>query len=276
MKLRPVCAAGLAATLCAGLAAGSFAFAAGSTTDAGQKAVTNDKPAATQAGTMQKADDETSEPREIKVAEGLSDEDAAAVEKGLTCNYMGVYYDNLKDAMTMANQNGGGTVTLLADTVSTNDLDEVPTIGFRTSIIVKSAGDESLSVYRAEGQTGPLRVITDGSGEQATASIITISDQAVVTFNKGFEVCGNVTDCSEVAENVAASAVSVSGPDAVLKIKEGASIHDCTGTGDVLAALVTDRCSVENGGIVFENNAVEGDTGPDYEGDARVEGEKLG
>ena len=222
----------------------------------------------------------------IAVAEGLSEADAAAVDEGKTVRCIDQYFTNLKDAVELANQNGGGTIALLADTVATDDPAEVATIGFRTSIMIKSEGDEPLRIYRAEGQTGAMLAITDGTinlknltfdatGEQATAPVVMISDQAVVKFGKKFTITGNVSDGSGASENLVASAVSVSGSDAHLTLKEGCTISDCVGIGDVMVALYNDGATVENEGATFENNTAEQGDNPNYAGAGKLEGEKI-
>lgn len=222
------------------------------------------------------------EPREIKVAEGLSEEDAAAVAEGMTVRIIDQYYDNFADALEVANQNGGGTVLLLADTVATDDPEKVATVGFRTSIIIKSEGDEPLTIYRAEGQTGPMLQMTDGTvtlknvafdgtGEKVGAPAIMISDQAVVKFGKDFTISGNESDGSAVStDKFAASAVSVSGKDASLTLKEGCTISGNAGTGDVAAAIYNDGATVTNEGATFEDNAP-----ADYAGTGKLKGEEI-
>ena len=223
---------------------------------------------------------------EIAVAAGLEGADAEAVAQGKTVKCIDQYFTNLADAVELANQNGGGTIAILADTVATDDASKTATIGFRTSIMIKSEGDEPLRIYRAEGQTGPMLAITDGtinlknvtfdaSGEQATAPVIAISDQAVVKFGKGLTITGNTTDGSGVAEAVAASAASVSGKSAKLTLKEGCVISGCVGTGAVQAAIVNDGATVDNEGATFENNTVEQGDNPNYAGTGKLKGDEI-
>lgn len=220
------------------------------------------------------------------VAEGLSDEDAAAVAEGKTVRIIDQYCTNLADATRYADQHGGGTVTLLADTVATDDPETTATIGFRTSVMIKSEGDEPLTVYRAEGQTGPMLKMTDGTvslknvtfdgaGEGVGAPAIEISDQAVVKFGKGLTVRGNASDGSADG-SLPASAVSVSGKDASLTLKSGSAIRDNAGTGAVEAALYNDRATVVNEGCAFEGNASETGDNPDYAGDGKLKGDTIG
>ena len=223
---------------------------------------------------------------DIAVAAGLEGADAEAVAQGKTVKCIDQYFTNLADAVELANQNGGGTIALLADTVATDDSAKTATIGFRTSIMIKSEGDEPLRIYRAEGQTGPMLAITDGTinlknvtfdatGEKATAPVIAISDQAVVKFGKGLTIMGNTTDSSGVAETVAASAASVSGKSAKLTLKEGCTISNCVGSGSTLAAIVNDGATVDNEGATFEGNSVEQGDNPDYAGTGKLKGDEI-
>lgn len=265
--------AGAALALCASLGMSALCLAAA------------DSPATTDASTTSAAAENPSQDRVIAVAEGLSDEDAAAVAEGKTVRIIDQYYDNFADAIEVANQNGGGTVLLLADTVATDDPEKVATIGFRTSIIIKSEGDVPLSVYRAPGQTGPMlqmtdgtvslkNVVFDGAGEAVAAPAITISDQAVVKFGKGCTICGNASDGS-ASGKLAASAVSVSGKDASLTLKEGCAITGNAGTGPVEAAVYNDGATVVNEGATFEDNASETGDNPNYAGTGKLKGEKI-
>ena len=224
--------------------------------------------------------------RTIAVAEGLSSEDAAAVADGMTVRIIGQYYSNLADAVEVANQNGGGTIALLADTVATDDIAKTATIGFRTSIIIKSEGDTPLTVYRAPGQTGPLlqmtdgtvslkAVVFDGAGEEATSPAITISDQAVVKFGKDLTVTGNASNGADAAGKDTASAVSVSGKSASLTLKEGSSITGNAGSGSAIAAIYNDGATVVNEGGSVTNNTAEGGDNPNYTGTGKFKGEPF-
>ncbi len=249
-----------------------------------------DAQAGAQAGANAEASGEASTGadarREVKVADGLEGDDLAAVEQGLTVKIIDQYFDNFASAVEVANQNGGGTVYLLADTVATDDPAKVATIGFRTSISVKSMGDEPLTVYRAEGQTGPMLKMTDGTvslknvtfdgaGEGVGSPAIEISDQAVVKFGKGTTVTGNASDGSGEG-SLPAAAVSVSGKDASLTLKEGCTISGNTATGSAETALYNDGATVENEGATFEGNTSEKGANPDYAGTGKLSGEKIG
>ena len=220
------------------------------------------------------------------VAAGLEAADADAVTAGKTVRIIDQYYTNLADAIEVANQNGGGTVLILADTPATDDPDKVATIGFRTSISIKSEGDEPLTIYRGEGQAGPMLKMTDGTvsfknvtfdgaGEGVGSPAIEISDQAVVKFGKKFTVCNNASDGTGEGA-LPASAVSISGKDASLTLKEGCSISDNVANGTVEAALYNDGATVVNDGCMFEGNTTENGDNPDYAGDGKLKGDKIG
>lgn len=226
------------------------------------------------------------EDRAITVAEGLSEEDAAAVAEGKTVRIIDQYYTNLADAVELANQNGGGTIVLLADTVATDDPAVTATIGFRTSIILKSEGDQPLTVYRAPGQTGPMLQMTDGTvslknlvfdgaGEEVGAPAIAISDQAVVKFGKGCTITGNASDGSLSAGKNGASAVSISGKDASLTLKEGCAISGNTGTANAVAAIYNDGATVINEGAVLEDNTNQNGDNPHYAGTGKFKGDPF-
>ncbi|MEA5020133.1 MAG: hypothetical protein VB027_07175 [Gordonibacter sp.] len=230
----------------------------------------NAKPAATQ--------------KEEKVEE-KADPDAEALAAGKTVKYIDQYYANLKDAIDRANQNGGGTVTLLADTVDTES-GESPTIGFRTSIIIKSAGDKPFKVFRADGQTNEMLRITDGTitlrnivfdgaGAGVTSPVVMISNLARVTFDSGVEVTNNVTDGTGYAENFGASAVSVSGADAYLTLESGCTFSQCSASGAAVAALYNDGANVVNNGAVFSGNVSANGGNPNYAGTGTFEGAEI-
>lgn len=280
--------AGVALALGASLSLSALGLAGTATaanTAAGQEAAATEEGTATEEEAASDQPAAAPQNRTIAVAEGLSAEDAAAVAEGKTVRIIDQYFDNFADAVEVANQNGGGTVLLLADTVATNDPQKTATIGFRTSIIVKSEGDVPLTVYRAPGQTGPLlamtdgtvslkNVVFDGAGEGVAAPAITISDQAVVKFGKGFTVCNNASDGS-ASGKLAASAVSVSGKDASLTLKEGCAVENNAGSGSVEAAVYNDGATVVNEGAAFEGNTAEAGENPDYAGTGKFKGEEI-
>ena len=304
MEYRMIRNVGLSLALCAGLGFGAFAlvpqvtFAEESDAEAVEESAASDDAAATtgaeedatettdaEVGIDAATDGTVAVEREIKVAEGLSEEDAAAVEEGMTVKIIGQYFSNLREAVEVANQNGGGTITLLADTVATDDSEQTATIGFRTSIQISSEGDAPLTVYRADGQTGPLLAATDGtvrlknvefdgSGTDAAAPIIAVSDQCHFTVKEGVVIFGNSTDGS-ATDALPASAISVSGEDAVLTLEEGCIIRGNNGTGDVEAAIYNDGATVENEGAIFEENSSETGENPNYAGEGDLEGDKI-
>ena len=279
---------GVALALGASLSLSALGFAdtaAPTDTAAGQEVAVAEKSAAAEEKAASDQPATASQDRTIAVAEGLSAEDAAAVAEGKTVRIIDQYFDNFADAVEVANQNGGGTVLLLADTVATNDPQKTATIGFRTSIIVKSEGDAPLTVYRAPGQTGPLlamtdgtvslkNVVFDGAGEGVAAPAITISDQAVVKFGKGLTVCNNASNGS-ASGKLAASAVSVSGKDASLTLKEGCAVENNAGSGPVEAAVYNDGATVVNEGAAFAGNTAEAGENPDYAGTGKLKGKEI-
>ncbi|MEG0322689.1 MAG: hypothetical protein RR547_01450 [Raoultibacter sp.] len=214
-----------------------------------------------------------------------ADPDAEALAAGKTVKYIDQYYTNLKDAVDKANQNGGGTVVLLADTVDTEN-GESATIGFRTSITIKSNGDKPFKIYRAVGHvTEMLRitdgtitvkdVVFDGAGEGVTSPIIMISDLARVTFGSGLTLTNNVTDGSGYAENFGASAVSISGADAYVTIESGCTISSCVGSGSAVSALNNDGGNVINNGGTFTGNTSASGENPNYVGSGTYEGNEI-
>lgn len=294
MEYRMIRNAGLSLALCAGLGLGAFALApqifaeesgVGVVEGFAVSGAADVETTETETDTGEATNGTVAVEREIKVAEGLSEEDAAAVEEGMTVKIIGQYFSNLREAVEVANQNGGGTITLLADTVATDDPEQTATIGFRTSIQISSEGDAPLTVYRADGQAGPLLSATDGtvrlkniefdgSGVGSVAPIITVSDQCHLTVKESVVIFGNFTDGS-ATDTLPASAISVSGEDAVLTLEEGCIIRDNNGTGDVEAAIYNDGATVENRGAIFEENSSEIGENPNYAGDGDLEGDEI-
>lgn len=205
-------------------AAGQEVAVAEKSAAAEEEAIAEEKAASDQPATA-------SQDRTIAVAEGLSAEDAAAVAEGKTVRIIDQYFDNFADAVEVANQNGGGTVSL-------------------------------------------KNVVFDGAGEGVAAPAITISDQAVVKFGKGFTVCNNASDGS-ASGKLAASAVSVSGKDASLTLKEGCAVENNAGSGPVEAAVYNDGATVVNEGAAFAGNTAEAGENPDYAGTGKLKGEEI-
>lgn len=182
------------------------------------------------------------------------DPDAAALAEGMTVKYIDKYFTNFQEAIQDANQNGGGTVVLLADSV-VSETDAVPTIAFRTNIIIKSKDGNAYKLIAPEGWSGEMLRITDGTivmqdivfdgqGKDLGAPLIVVSNLARVTFVK------NVTLTNGVNTSGGATALSVSGADAHL-ILQGLTIANCSGAN---AALVNDGATITDEGAIFKNN----------------------
>lgn len=192
------------------------------------------------------------------------DKDAEAVAAGMTCKYISDYFPTFGEALERANQNGGGTVTLLADAPLSSD-GSVPKVGFRTTITVKSAGETPFKIVRGEGDSGSMLQITDGfvtlknvvfDGAAASACegpIVLVSDLGRLTLGEGAVLTGN-----ESATN--ASAVLVVGSDAYLTLEAGCEVTGCTAVDG--AAVVSDGGNIENTGALFSGNA--GGSNPNF------------
>jgi hypothetical protein len=216
-----------------------------------------------------------------------ADVDLAALVRQGDIEVLGSSYATLADALEVANQNGGGTVTLHGDCVSSAEGGKVPTVGFRTSITIESDEGGPYVVYRGEGVADPMLVMTDGTvrvrnvtldgnGLQVGSPLVIVSDQAVVTFGDGLTLRGNVTDGSAYPKKYGASAVAVMGEDAKLELERGCTIEDNRGVGDrVKAALVVSESTVVNDGAAFEGNSVEGSDAPNLSSDVQIQGEQI-
>lgn len=216
-----------------------------------------------------------------------SDVDRAALAQESNVEILGNTYSTLAEALEVANQNGGGTVTLHGDCVSSVEAGTFPTVGFRTSITIESDDDGPFTVYRGEGTADPLLVMTDGtvrvrnvtldgSGDTVGCPLVIVSDQAVVTFGEGLTLQNNTSDGSSYPKKYDASAVAVMGEDAQLTLESGCVIRDNAGVGDeVQAALLANDATVTNNGATFEGNTVEATDTPNFAGDAKVKGEQI-
>ncbi|NTU88347.1 MAG: hypothetical protein HGA54_00330 [Actinobacteria bacterium] len=221
----------------------------------------------------------------------LSAADEKALADGFTCKYISSYYTNLYDAMYQANNNAGGTITLLADTVDT-ETGDIPTVKFRTTIIIASSEGNSFRVYRADGQTGEMLIMTDGfvtlknctfdgsSTSPTTAPAIRVSDWARQTFGKGFTLVNCDSDGSGASSAaLAASAVSVSGVDAYLTLEAGSAINDCDASGAALSAIVSSQGVITNNGATFSGNTSATAANPnytDFDGTSKYAGTEIG
>lgn len=193
------------------------------------------------------------------------DKDAEALGQGMTCKYISSYFKTFGEALEQANQNGGGTVTLLADAPLSAD-GTVPKVGFRTTITIKSDGDAPFSIMRGDADVGPMLQITDGfvtlknvvfDGTSAAAlesPIALVSDLGRLTLDDGVVLtAGNAVS--------GASAVSVVGSSAYLTLEAGSEISQCIASGDA-AAIVSEGGVVANNGASFSDN--EGGGNPNY------------
>jgi hypothetical protein len=193
----------------------------------------------------------------------LTEADRQAVAEGKTVKVVNSYYATLAEAVEFANQNGGGTIYLLADTICTAS-DQPPMIEFRTTVRVKSIEGDVFTVRRGEGQTFEMfrltdgvvtfdKVIFDGTSPSAVdRPIIVVSNLAWLTLGSGVVLKNSNS-------NDRASAISVSGADAKLTIQKGCTIEDCGGTGSV---VFNDDATIIDEGVVLHNNtAAEGDYG---------------
>lgn len=185
------------------------------------------------------------------------DKDADALAQGMTCKYISSYFATFAEALEQANQNGGGTVTLLADTPLSAD-GAVPKVGFRTTITVKSAGDEAFRIMRTEADTGPMLQITDGfvtlsnvvfdgSGVAAEGPIALVSDLGRLTLDAGAALVGN-------ASASGASAVQVVGSDAYLTLESGCEVSGNIAGDGASAAVVSEGGNIVNNGATFSSN----------------------
>lgn len=195
---------------------------------------------------------------------GTDDKDADALAQGMTCKYISDYYATFGEALERAEQNGGGTVTLLCDSPVSAD-GNVPKVEFRTTITVKSAGDEPFKVFRTAADAGPMLQITDGfvtlknvvfdgtSDAPCDGPIALVSDLGRLTLDDGACLTGNQSVSG-------ASAVSVLGADAYLTLEAGCVIENCSSADG--AAIVSDGGNIENNGAAFEGNT--GGENPNY------------
>lgn len=211
------------------------------------------------------AQNQTAEESDQSANPAVEDKDAEAIAQGMTCKYITSYYKTFGEALEQANQNGGGTVTLLTD-APLSATSTVPKVGFRTTITVKSAGDTPFSIIRSETDTGPMVQVTDGfltfenvvlDGTSAAAlesPIVLVSDLGRVTLDAGAILKGG-------SASYGASAVYVLGPDAYLTLEAGSEISGCASFGDA-AAVVNEGGVVTNNGATFSENI--GGNNPNY------------
>ena len=209
--------------------------------------------------------------------------DAEALKAGKTCSFTGVYYDNIEEAVEDANNHGGGTITLLADTVVSKD-GRVPDMCFNSGFAIRSKkGGPRFRIYRGENDRremlqitdGTLRlidVILDGACEGgAHRAALRISDLGKVIM-KNAEICNNVSDNADNADNQAASAICLVGKKVSLRMDSKSAIRNCTASGKALSAIVVSDGSISNDGAVFENN---GSNYTDLTGNTHIRGVEI-
>ena len=213
-----------------------------------------------------------------------------ALAEGKTCLFTGEYYGNFEEAMELAKNHGGGTITLIDDTVVSKN-GKVPVLCFNSNVTVASKkGGPNRRLYRGETDRqemlhvtdGMLRffnVIIDGACEGgARRAAICVSDLGAVELRSSI-ICNNHSDNAENAENQGATAVCCVGPRASIRFDDRCRIENCVGTGTAVSAIVASGGTVTNSGVRFEGNVSEADTNPDYvdlTGDTKVLGALLG
>ena len=201
--------------------------------------------------------------------------DEVAVSEGKTCQFTGQYYESIEEAVEKANNHGGGTITLLADTmVSKNG--KVPDMCFNSGFAIRSKkGGPALRIYRGELDNremlqitdGILRlfdVILDGSCETgASRAAIRISDLGKAEM-KNVAILDNRSDNAGNAENQGATAICCVGEKTALKLDDSCVIRGCAGTGTAISAIVASGGAITNGGCRFEGNTAENGENPNY------------
>lgn len=197
-----------------------------------------------------------------------------ALAEGKTCSFTGQYYDNLEEAVELANNHGGGTITLIADTVVSKD-GKIPEMTFNSNVTIASKGGHYFRVYRGEHdrkemlqvKDGTLRffnVIIDGDCEGgATRAAVRVSDLGYVELRNS-TICNNHSNNEGNAENEGASAVCCVGKKASLRFDDKCYIRNCVATGGAVGAIVASGGKIINGGVRFEENTSENGDNPNY------------
>ncbi len=194
--------------------------------------------------------------------------DAAAVAEGKTCMFTGEYYYSIEEAVEEANNHGGGTITLLADTVVSRD-GRVPDMCFNSNFAIRSKkGGEIFRIYRGENDKremlqvtdGTLRlinVILDGSIEGgAHRAAVRISDLGKVIM-KNTTICGNVSDNADNNADQGASAICCIGDRVSLKMDDKCVIRDCAAIGNAVSTILVSGSKVSCDGVTFSGNSGE-------------------
>ena len=216
--------------------------------------------------------------------------DAKAVAEGKTCMFTGEYYETLEEAVEEANNHGGGTITLLADTIVSKN-GEIPDMCFNSNFAIRSKkGGPKFRIYRGENDRkemmqvteGTLRlinVIVDGACEGgAHRAAIRLSDLGRIIL-RGTTICNNHSDNEGGLANQGASAICVVGEKASLTLNSDCVISDCTAVGGAVSAILNSDGTIINNNVVFENNKTDKEGSAnyvDFTGKSRVKGASLG
>ena len=236
---------------------------------------------------------ETKEQASEKKAEDTKKQDAmdeAAVAEGKTCRFTGEYYESLEEAVEKANNHGGGTITLLADTVVSKD-GTVPDMCFNSNFTIRSKkGGPAFRIYRGEkdrmemmqvteGTLRLIHVIVDGAADGgAHRAAIRLSDLGKIIL-RGTTICNNESDNEGGIENQGASAICCVGEKASLTLNSDCVIRDCTARKGAYAAVTSAGSVIVNNNVVMEGNKTERDGSANYAdltGDSLVKGAALG
>ena len=225
---------------------------------------------------------------ELKMVD-KSAEEQAAIAEGKTCKFTGKYYASLEEAVDKANNHGGGTVILIADTVVSKN-GHVPDMCFNSGFAIRSKkGGPRFRIYRGAQDKkemlqitdGTLRlydVILDGTCEGAAErAAIRVSDLGKA-FLSNVIIENNHSNNANNVENQGASAICCVGDKTLLKLDSRSLIRNCKGSGSVLSAVVASGGKVINEGISFENNKTTRSGNPNYldlTGTTNFEGEPI-
>jgi hypothetical protein len=215
--------------------------------------------------------------------------EAQALADGKTCMFTGEYYECLEEALEKANNHGGGTITLIADTVVSKN-GKVPDMCFNSSVTIASKGggpnrrifrgalDRKEMLQVTDGTLRFFNVIIDGACEGgAQRAAIRVSDRGYVEL-RGSVICNNHSNNADNAENQGATAVCCVGAKASLRFDDRCRISNCAGTGTAISAIVTSGGTVINGGVRFEGNTSESGDNPNYKdltGNTKIQGALL-
>ena len=216
--------------------------------------------------------------------------DAEAVAKGKTCMFTGEYYESIEEAVEEANNHGGGTITLLADTpVSTNG--RVPDMCFNSNFAIRSKkGGPAFRIYRGEkdrkemlqvteGTLRLINVVVDGACEGgAHRAAIRLSDLGKIIL-KGTVICNNTSDNADNMANQGASAICCVGEKTSLTLNSDCVIRNCHAVGQAVSAITAFDGTIVNNNVVFEDNTTDKGGSANYvdlTGNSHVQGASLG